>query len=132
LEVRHHGCDGFPVRIRFDRSDGLRQRCRVGKGLRCHDFGQRDSHGQGVGRADGCSVVGGANAATATTLGTVAGVGTPGTAVQGQAADLIYVDATGWVSVTASSVASIVTVKNYLIGINDKNGMPWWDVKGGH
>jgi type II secretory pathway pseudopilin PulG len=78
------------------------------------------------------TVIGGADATTATTLGALAGVGSPGTGVPGQAADLSYVDASGWVSVTAASVASNVTVKNYLIGIFDKNGMPWWDVKGGH
>lgn len=36
-----------------------------------------------------------------------------------------------WAALTAGSTASKVTFKNYAVGIADKNGNTWWDVKGG-
>lgn len=39
--------------------------------------------------------------------------------------------ATPWAKVVASSTSSDTNVKNYAVGIADKTGDPWWDVKGG-
>jgi hypothetical protein len=63
----------------------------------------------------------------------VTGIGTAGTADTNKAADMIYMPITGspWASITAFSTASATAVKNYAVGIFDKNGQPWWDVKGG-
>ena len=73
---------------------------------------------------------------TANSYLTVAGIGVSGTATPANAADMIYapVGTTGaapWAALTAFSTSSITTVKNYAVGIFDKNGQPWWDVKGG-
>lgn len=70
--------------------------------------------------------------ATVTTA--VTGIGTVGTADTNKAADMIYMPvaaAAPWASITAFSTASATAVKNYAVGIFDKNGQPWWDVKGG-
>jgi len=51
-----------------------------------------------------------------------------------QAADMMYMNiasAAPWASITAYSTSSAVVVKNYAVGIFDKNGVAWWDVKGG-
>ncbi|MDB5096174.1 MAG: hypothetical protein JWM80_595 [Cyanobacteria bacterium RYN_339] len=77
------------------------------------------------------STPGGSDASTASPVGTVTGVGTPGTAVVGLASNMSYTDGTGWWSVPAYSTASTAIVKNYMVGIFDKNGQPWWDVRGG-
>lgn len=57
------------------------------------------------------------------------------TTVVGNAANLCYVTpsaaANPWGAVTATSTSSLVTVKNYALGIYDKEGIPWWDCKGG-
>jgi len=39
--------------------------------------------------------------------------------------------ATPWAKVVATSTSSDTNVKNYAVGIADKTGDPWWDVKGG-
>ena len=53
----------------------------------------------------------------------------------GQAANLLYVSDSGagapFCGITATSTSSAFGVKNYAIGIYDKAGTPWWDVKGG-
>lgn len=50
-------------------------------------------------------------------------------------ASMLYVSssaaATPWGKVNATSTSSDTTVKNYAVGIADKTGDPWWDVKGG-
>lgn len=70
----------------------------------------------------------------ATVTAAVTGVGTVGTADTNKAADMIYMPISSnapWASITAFSTASATAVKNYAVGIFDKNGQPWWDVKGG-
>ena len=53
----------------------------------------------------------------------------------GEAANLLYVSDSGagapFCGITATSTSSAFGVKNYAIGIYDKAGTPWWDVKGG-
>ena len=70
----------------------------------------------------------------ATVTAAVTGIGTVGTADTNKAADMIYMPISSsapWASITAFSSASATAVKNYAVGIFDKNGQPWWDVKGG-
>ena len=72
--------------------------------------------------------------ANATVTASVGGIGTANTADTTKAADMIYMQitpATPWASIMAYSTSSAVAVKNYAVGIFDKNGQPWWDVKGG-
>jgi prepilin-type N-terminal cleavage/methylation domain-containing protein len=73
-------------------------------------------------------------AATVTTVAVNGGTITVGTADTTRAADMIYAPITAsqpWASITAFSTASAAAVKNYAVGIFDKNGQPFWDVKGG-
>ncbi|MDB5097582.1 MAG: hypothetical protein JWM80_2003, partial [Cyanobacteria bacterium RYN_339] len=69
----------------------------------------------------------------ATVTAAVTGIGQAGTADTNRAADMIYlpIAPSPWASITAFSTASATSVKNYAVGIFDKNGQPWWDVKGG-
>lgn len=39
--------------------------------------------------------------------------------------------ATPWIGITATSTQTVMAVKNYAVGINDKTGGAWWDVRGG-
>jgi len=55
-------------------------------------------------------------------------------AVPGQAADMMYMGintSAPWAGINAYSTSSFTAVKNYAVGIFDKNGVAWWDVKGG-
>ena len=74
-----------------------------------------------------------ANAALAATAASLLGY-TDGAAVA-TAATMQYASsttaATPWAKVVATSTSSDTTVKNYAVGIADKTGDPWWDVKGG-
>ena len=71
-------------------------------------------------------------AAAAITAGVT--LGAPAAAAA-NVANMLYVSsstaATPWANVIATSTSSGVTVKNYAVGIFDKNGTAWWDVKGG-
>ncbi|MEB3222921.1 MAG: prepilin-type N-terminal cleavage/methylation domain-containing protein [Candidatus Sericytochromatia bacterium] len=74
-----------------------------------------------------------AGALTETTAALTSGL-TNGAAA-GQSAALLYVSgttaATPWAGVRQSSTMTTVGVKNYAVGICDKNGVPWWTAKGG-
>lgn len=75
-----------------------------------------------------------ASPTAATVTGAVTGIGTYNTADVTKAADMIYMQistASPWAGITAYSTSSVQAVKNYAVGIFDKNGQPWWDVKGG-
>lgn len=66
----------------------------------------------------------------ASLVGTLVAAGGPT-----QAANLIYVSgnttATPWAGVRQASTMTTVAVKNFAVGICDKNGVPWWSAKGG-
>ncbi len=51
------------------------------------------------------------------------------------AANMLFVTpsvaANKFAGVTSQSTSSVVGVKNYVVGIADKAGTPWWDAKGG-
>jgi prepilin-type N-terminal cleavage/methylation domain-containing protein len=88
----------------------------------------------GVDEASSAFTGSSASPASATVTGAVTGIGTAGTADPTKASDMVYMQistATPWASITAFSTSSAVAVKNYAVGIFDKNGQPWWDVKGG-
>lgn len=70
----------------------------------------------------------------ATVVAAVPGIGTAGTPDTTKAADMIYLQispTSPWAGITAFSTSSVAFVKNYAVGMFDKNGQPWWDVKGG-
>ncbi|MEB3328569.1 MAG: prepilin-type N-terminal cleavage/methylation domain-containing protein [Candidatus Sericytochromatia bacterium] len=56
-----------------------------------------------------------------------------GAANAANAANLIYVSATAaatpWAAIRQQNTMTILTVKNYAVGICDKNGVPWWSAK---
>lgn len=71
-----------------------------------------------------------AEASSAAIIAAEAGITAGATA----AANMNYVALSGtnkFAALTADSTSSNVTFKNYAMGIADKNGNPWWDVKGG-
>ena len=51
------------------------------------------------------------------------------------AANMLYVTpsvaANRFAGVTSQSTSSVISIKNYAVGIADKAGTPWWDAKGG-
>ena len=51
----------------------------------------------------------------------------------GLTANMLYVTpaSNAFAAITARSTSSLTQVKNYAVGIADKAGQPWWDVKGG-
>lgn len=62
-----------------------------------------------------------------------------GVAVPGYAAAMSYMPVgnpaspatTSWALMTLPSTSSTIAVKGYIVGIFGKDGMPWWDAKGG-
>lgn len=72
---------------------------------------------------------------TSTAVATTAAIDTAFVAAPGLAAQMLYVTpsvaANKFGGVTATSTSSLVAAKNYVVGIADKAGAPWWDAKGG-
>jgi len=89
----------------------------------------------GVNGVDEATAAGTGVATQALATTTIALTGIPTTATTSMAADMIYapigVASAPWASIQTYSTASSTAVKNYAVGIFDKLGNPWWDVKGG-
>lgn len=107
------------------------------KAKRTDDFNLSPWGGETGDVSDGVTEVGPTAAAAADASGAAAIELAHGiTAGGAEAANMNYVSLTRagantWSAITAGSTSSKTTFKNYALGIADKNGNAFWDVKGG-
>ena len=101
---------------------------------KCPDDKALSPWGGATGDADGVTELGPLDFGS-TTAPTTASTALAVTTAVGDAANLQYSTPSSttnkWGAVTATSTSSLVTFKNYAVGIFDKAGVAWWDAKGG-
>lgn len=78
-------------------------------------------------------LTGGATSATAVALSTVTNGFTEGVADPTMPGIMLYISTTGatWAKATQYGTGTVATAKNYAVFTFNKEGQPYWDVKGG-